>query len=847
MIGVLKNRLQIKQTVGPVAAGIALVAPDTGRVLMIQRQLSGDDLNGGKWEFPGGRLEEGEEPLEAAIREWEEETGLELPGYSRSGGFREWRSSDGKYVGYVLDGVLDSEVDLDFTERDLSSDPDSKVGGVLAWVHPRDMVNHNLRPELLADVDEVLARIVKYLLGQVRKTGPVNRLKGNYFSECDRDDKGRCLPSGAGSSEKPSSAVNGGDRQVAEDTVAAAGHRNQVEQMSRQEGNRLEVLGDAGKEVHIDKIASGDEAKAKQRWENNKPLVMPYNGDPEVESRLSSAWEDVSKLWPEMAGKLPSVRMATAEEARKLGASTAALNTSTGELIIPSNTKEIPAEILWHELVHLDQKLRGDLGKEPMYDTNGMTEHGRRMESEAHQRGNMQAADLFRRLRGQKEPELEESDGGWMTLSARSEVRKYSVNRQDKAAADSIQSAGRWLASKWEQLEGRYGRSVALTMAVTMLATLPVPGNIVAVVAAAEGIRGLSGYFQRGNERLPVNRLKGLHYSVRKEGTCSVGETAVQTGCTPASGGGGKKPSEVKPRAKPPGSQLEPKMLAKLKELGADKLPPADVPVSDIKVNLDAGDSGALMTWKQTSRSGRVSQQSAYTAAFHARNAEEKWKRVQAIEPHIEAIGEGLKKSLQDRKLPQREREAAAIASFIRETGLRPTDGAESIKHGHFGISSLQGRHVKVKGDKVHLDFIGKEGVRNRTVIRDPANVEFVKEVMKSTGPKDFLFKEASSGDAIKTLKAVSKDVGGPEDILIKDLRTVNATRWGQEAVKTFKGPPPPLSGDAKKDSKLIAKAVLEMSGEVSKRLNNNPAMARDNYIHPKVFKQWLLTLTSRS
>jgi len=78
-------------------------------------------------------------------------------------------------------------------------------------------------------------------------------------------------------------------------------------------------------------------------------------------------------------------------------------------------------------------------------------------------------------------------------------------------------------------------------------------------------------------------------------------------------------------------------------------------------------------------------------------------------------------------------------------------------------------------------------------------------------------------------------------------LRTVNATRWGEQAVRNFPGPPPPLSGDKKKDAKILAKAILTMSGEVSKKLNNNPEMARDNYIHPRVFKQWLSTLGSLS
>jgi len=49
-----------------------------GRIFVQQRLA--DDIWGGLWEFPGGRLEEGEHPREAAIREVEEETGWQVSG-----------------------------------------------------------------------------------------------------------------------------------------------------------------------------------------------------------------------------------------------------------------------------------------------------------------------------------------------------------------------------------------------------------------------------------------------------------------------------------------------------------------------------------------------------------------------------------------------------------------------------------------------------------------------------------------------------------------------------------------------------------------------------------------------
>lgn len=47
-----------------------------GRIF-IQQRLA-DDIWGGLWEFPGGRLEDGETPLDAAMREVAEETGWEV-------------------------------------------------------------------------------------------------------------------------------------------------------------------------------------------------------------------------------------------------------------------------------------------------------------------------------------------------------------------------------------------------------------------------------------------------------------------------------------------------------------------------------------------------------------------------------------------------------------------------------------------------------------------------------------------------------------------------------------------------------------------------------------------------
>ena len=60
-----------------VAAGI--LSRD-GRILICRR--AGQDAFAGKWEFPGGKLKEGESPQEALVRELEEELDIQVAGES---------------------------------------------------------------------------------------------------------------------------------------------------------------------------------------------------------------------------------------------------------------------------------------------------------------------------------------------------------------------------------------------------------------------------------------------------------------------------------------------------------------------------------------------------------------------------------------------------------------------------------------------------------------------------------------------------------------------------------------------------------------------------------------------
>ncbi|MFC9280971.1 NUDIX domain-containing protein [Streptomyces collinus] len=116
-------------------AGLAVKAEDTGRVLLIQRALDDEDPAAGTWEFPGGHLDEGEDALAAAVREWQEETGAELPGATSVVG--SWTAPNGIYRGFVAVVPGESYIPLNrpHGERRVANpdDPDGDATEVTAW------------------------------------------------------------------------------------------------------------------------------------------------------------------------------------------------------------------------------------------------------------------------------------------------------------------------------------------------------------------------------------------------------------------------------------------------------------------------------------------------------------------------------------------------------------------------------------------------------------------------------------------------------------------------------------------------------------------------------------------
>ena len=96
------------QSFRPAAVLAPIVKHESGWTLLLTERASHLNSHAGQIAFPGGRLEEGETPLQAALRETEEEIGLARDYVEPLGRFDPWETGTGfniaPIVGFVRPG-----------------------------------------------------------------------------------------------------------------------------------------------------------------------------------------------------------------------------------------------------------------------------------------------------------------------------------------------------------------------------------------------------------------------------------------------------------------------------------------------------------------------------------------------------------------------------------------------------------------------------------------------------------------------------------------------------------------------------------------------------------------------
>lgn len=215
--------------------------------------------------------------------------------------------------------------------------------------------------------------------------------------------------------------------------------------------------------------------------------------------------------------------------------------------------------------------------------------------------------------------------------------------------------------------------------------------------------------------------------------------------------------------------------------------------------------------------------QYVYSAAHVEAKAAAKFSRIAELDRKFDSV---FQQNEQARKSKDpATRDAADCAFLIMKMGVRPgsEDDTGADKQA-FGATTLQGKHVVVKGDRVSLKFTGKKGVDLDLPVTDPGVRKMLLARKAKAGANGQLFgiNEKQLLDHVHGF-----DGGG---FKTKDFRTLTGTRAAQAHI---------ANRDAPTDAKSYKKAVKEVATEVSQILGNTPSVALASYINPMVFAPW--------
>lgn len=272
-----------------------------------------------------------------------------------------------------------------------------------------------------------------------------------------------------------------------------------------------------------------------------------------------------------------------------------------------------------------------------------------------------------------------------------------------------------------------------------------------------------------------------------------------------------REPAPIK-WTKAGGGDFAPHEVERLKSL---RVPPA---WTNIKLSDDP--KAALQVVGRDEK-GRA--QYLYSAEHSEKAAAEKFARLKAFNGVAGAIMSKAQTDMFNGKT-QRVRDTEAVLRLIGETGFRVGSendtGADVKAH---GATTLAAEHVKVDGNDISFDFVGKKGVRITKTINHPELARFIGDKLKTTktGP---LFD--TNDMAVRNYMAAS----GGDGFKVKDFRTWNGTCVALKAIAA--NPEPTTKAEFTKMRAHVGKVV-------SAHLGNTPTVALASYIDPAVFLRW--------
>ena len=245
-------------------------------------------------------------------------------------------------------------------------------------------------------------------------------------------------------------------------------------------------------------------------------------------------------------------------------------------------------------------------------------------------------------------------------------------------------------------------------------------------------------------------------------------------------------------------------------------IPPA---YRDVKINLNKKDKVLAIGYDEKDRPQYI-----YNKYFTEKNKKKNFHKMIEFGENYKKMMNSVKRDLFSEG-ETKEKQIAMALMLVIDCGIRIGSEKYRDENESFGATTLEPRHIKIKGDTISVDFIGKKGVKNTGKCRSKRlsrNLRNKKRTLNKNEPI-FTYRRGNKWYSLKS-SDVNKYLKNFGNFSSKNFRTwVANLSFISEILKCVI----PTSENLKK------KNINEALQKTAHKLNNTATVCKKNYIDP--------------
>ena len=241
-------------------------------------------------------------------------------------------------------------------------------------------------------------------------------------------------------------------------------------------------------------------------------------------------------------------------------------------------------------------------------------------------------------------------------------------------------------------------------------------------------------------------------------------------------------------------------------------------------VHVYADPKAKIYAWGRDEKSRK---QYIYNPKWRARREKRKFDRIVSFAERLTHMRRVTGQHLNGRRA-SRNRVLACMVRLIDNAYFRPGSKHYTEENQSFGLTTLRSKHVEIHGSTLEFNYQGKSGQIQHRVVEDSDLAKVVKEIDELPGYEIFKYLD-ESGHRVFVTSDILNDyirevMDGP--YTAKDFRTWAGTYLAAMALAELG-----CDQDSKKNEKNLIAAI----DQVAAQLGNTRAVARANYIDPRI------------